>query len=110
MEVRPIDGNALLKKIDQLPFAAMEFSELARVNHIVRIVEAQPTLDYAPVRHEEWKRTEVERQGKMHTLYVCSGCNDYIGFREDPGEYTVRGNYLYCRMCGARMDGGNVYG
>lgn len=69
-----------------------------------------PTLDYAPVRHGEWKRTEVARGNEMHTLYVCSECNDYIGFREDPGAYTVRGNYLYCRMCGAKMDGGNKDG
>lgn len=48
--MRLIDADALLKQIDLLPFGAMEFSELARVNHIVRIIQCQQTLDYAPVQ------------------------------------------------------------
>lgn len=59
---------------------------------------------FVPARHGRWIRTHVSRGGEMHTLYVCSECNDYHEFREDPGEHTFADNYLYCRKCGARCD------
>lgn len=105
MEVRPIDANAL--------FDAMrdkEFQTFCPLDEVDDVIVSAPTLDYAPVRHGEWKRTEVARGVEMHTLYVCSECNDYHGFREDPGQHTFCSNYLYCRTCGAKMYGGKKDG
>lgn len=57
------------------------------------------------VKHGKWIRYEDTQE---HTVkYICPYCFDYTAFREDPGDYTVRGNYIYCRKCGAKMDGGN---
>ena len=65
-----------------------------------------PAADVEPVKHESWNRVEVSRDGCLHVLYVCSGCNDYIGMTKenDIGIWTIRGNYCYCRKCGAKMD------
>ena len=65
---------------------------------------AEPAIDAEPVRHGRWIRTETRRGKEIHTLYVCSECNDYHGFRDDPGAASFAGNYLFCRICGARMD------
>ncbi len=65
-------------------------------------VDAAPTID--PARHARWKLRKVNDE---HVQYICSGCNDYLGFkgRDIPDALTVRDSYKYCRYCGARMDG-----
>lgn len=79
---------------------------LVRREDVVASLLKRPTVEAEPVRHGRWVRTQVRRNGEIHTLYVCSECNDYHGFKDDPGEHTFKENYLYCRMCGAKMDGG----
>lgn len=108
MEIRPIDANALTFKEGVL--CDDQGFSIGHVSLRKSDIDAAPTLDYAPVRHGEWKRTVVARHGEMHTLYACSECNDYHGFREDPGQHTFCSNYLYCRTCGAKMDGGKKDG
>lgn len=97
-QVRPIDANQI-HYTRCLADKGLDMELAAKC-----VIDKIPTLDYAPVVHAEWKRTVVARHGEMHTLYVCSECNDYHGFREDPGQHTFCSNYLYCRTCGAKMD------
>lgn len=79
--------------------------QLAEMVVDVRDIEDAPAADVVPVRHGRWIRYEDTQE---HTVkYICPYCFDYTAFREDPGDYTVRGNYIYCRKCGARMDGGD---
>lgn len=49
----------------------------------------------------EWIRYEDSHE--QATKYICSQCGDYHAFREDYGEYTFNGNYLFCRRCGRAM-------
>lgn len=60
--------------------------------------------DVAPVRHGRWIRYKDTYENVVK--YICPFCADYTAFREDPGD-AVRGNYIYCRKCGAKMDGGD---
>lgn len=92
MSIRPIDANALLKQIDLLPFGAMEFCELARVNHIVRIIQSQPTLDYAPVRNGEWEWDTLD-------IYMCSACGEKSHVKEVLGKPA----WDFCPNCGSKM-------
>lgn len=52
--------------------------------------------------HAKW----IERDaGKGTRQYICSNCNDYHEFRSDStNQRSVKGNFLYCRKCGAKMD------
>lgn len=79
--------------------------QLAEMVVDVRDIEDAPAADVVLVRYGRWIRYEDTQE---HTVkYICPYCFDYTAFREDPGYYTVRGNYIYCRKCGAKMDGGN---
>ena len=96
-------ASDLISREALLEFAHNHINGTIDCNDIARF----PAVDAEPVRHGEWKRTQVRRNDEMHTLYVCSECNDYHGFRDDPGEHTFKENYHYCRLCGAKMDGGS---
>lgn len=76
--------------------------------NVAHMLELLPAVDAEPVRHGKWMRREVPRNGEIHTLYVCSECGDYHGSTVDPGVTTFRDNFRYCRICGARMDGGGT--
>jgi len=113
--MRLIDADEILTGIEELkisPWATepyMFHHELAvkEALEIVRdlCVNQAPTVDAVPVRYGRWIRYDDTQE---HTVkYICPYCFDYTAFREDPGDYTVRGNYIYCRKCGARMDGGD---
>lgn len=54
-----------------------------------------------------WLRSKVPRGEEMHTIYACSCCNDYVGFKSenDIGIKIFADNYKYCRSCGSRMLG-----
>lgn len=54
-----------------------------------------------------WLRSKVPRGEEMHTIYACSCCNDYTGFKfeNDAESKTFVDNYKYCRSCGSRMLG-----
>lgn len=52
-----------------------------------------------------WKAHWI-RYEDMHeksVKYICSNCHDYHAFRNDFGESTFSGNYLFCRRCGCAM-------
>lgn len=53
------------------------------------IVDMQPTIDAAPVRHGKW----IEEDGYQ----ICSNCGEEHAWDE------YRANY--CDVCGAKMDG-----
>ena len=58
--------------------------------------------DLSPVIHAKWIERETEKGTKQ---YICSNCYDYHEFRSDSTNlHSVRGNFLYCRKCGAKMD------
>lgn len=108
MDTRPIDANAVLEKIDLLPFAAMEFCELARVNHIVRIIKSQPTLDLAPVVHGEWKleANAFFKDNQFEEIdlcvYVIANCSK-CGC-EHPNASQVYSKDVYAEDCNALFD------
>ena len=54
-----------------------------------------PAADVEPVRHGEWIPIVNYFHGKPDGRYYCSVCHRVE---------TVKG--IYCRICGARMDGG----
>ena len=53
-----------------------------------------PTVDAMPVRHGKWKKTSYR-----WVIYECSECGEKT-------DVTIMGSprYVYCPMCGARMD------
>ena len=55
-------------------------------------VEALPSADVAPVRHERWEIV-VGSDGKEHM--VCTGCRK---------QQDLTGVFSYCPNCGAKMD------
>lgn len=70
--------------------------------HAAQIVKSMPSADVAPVIHAKWIERETEKGTKQ---YICSNCYDYHEFRSDRTNlHSVRGNFLYCRKCGAKMD------
>ena len=101
--MRLIDADALLETLCsvQITIGGRDVFPRDAKDTVLRIVDEQPTID--PYKHGEWIRYEDTHE---HTIkYICPICYDYTAFRADPGEYTVRGNYIYCRKCGAKMGG-----
>lgn len=84
--------------------AALSKIELGEY-YLKDILRDIPAADVAPVRHGRWIRYKDIHENVVK--YICPFCADYTAFREDPGKYTVRENYIYCRKCGAKMDGGD---
>ena len=58
--------------------------------------EKFPAADVAPVVHGEWIPIVSYFHGKPDGRYYCSVCHRVE---------TMKG--IYCRLCGARIDGGN---
>lgn len=85
--MRTIDADALKNDFCD-HCAAMEINMLKCNGQCIslRIVDAQPTVDAVPVRHEHW----IERGG----IFACSGCG------AEDGVMTQ-----FCSSCGAMMDG-----
>lgn len=65
---------------------------------LLRIYE-QPTADVVEVRHGEW----IKKNG----IYVCSEC-DFTCPYDVVGDNIEYWECLYCRNCGAKMDGGKA--
>lgn len=96
-EVRPIDANALIKKL--LSYQIMS-------GGVLQDIRDQPTIDYAPVRHGEWRLVEDDHAGTQ--WLQCSECwrrvllDDSTNFTsEDLSRLTKQ--YPYCH-CGAKME------
>lgn len=84
-DVRPIDAN----KFEE--YLKKAFGKFDLCFLLVGAIRSEPTLDYAPVRHGEWKKR------KNWFKYVCSECSH---------EYEAVSHY--CPNCGAKMDGGKT--
>lgn len=87
--IRPIDGNALLKKMqyrlpveDDISEAVSNCAGISR-----KLVERMPTLDVVPVVHGWWKFR------KNWDFFVCSECS------HESSNYSN-----YCPNCGAKME------
>ena len=89
--IRPIDGNALLEKMQyRLPVEddiSETVSNCARISR--NLVEQAETLDVVPVVHGRWMRRGNETK--------CSRCKFIY--------YSNHDDFNYCPNCGARMDG-----
>lgn len=87
-----ISREALLEDIE----AAKENGGMGAVvaDTLTRYVKRQPAVDAAPVVHGRWER-------KRSNVY-CTACSK--GYRITNGGPNVM-TFVYCPMCGARMDG-----
>ena len=89
--MRPIDADKLLQYWGPPGAGGPDFPQ----GDICDSINAQPTLDVAPVVHADWVRVRGTRSG-----WRCSKC----WFRpkkrtDDPGTLPN-----YCERCGAKMD------
>ena len=88
--VKPEELENLRAKI-----ALLEFISGA----VLKVDDTEPTLDYAPVKHGEWKYNFAFAGMVLRTAVIkCSEC-DHIAHRIE-GE-----KFVYCPNCGAWMDG-----
>ena len=95
-QIRPIDGNALLKdvncRINDLFAAGADAELLQCLDEETKRIKSAPTLDYAPVVHAHWVIGR-DPDGYIFAV-VCSHCNENYGTPTD----------RFCRNCGAKMD------
>ena len=81
--------------------AAVAFLEnMAASRYLIQSFEDKekfPAADVEPVVHGEWIPIVNYFHGKPDGRYYCSECHRVE---------TMKG--IYCRLCGARMDGGNA--
>ena len=62
------------------------------------LIDAQPTIDVAPVVHAHWI---VKGDDDMdNEMYHCSKCGEEQFF----DNYYEQEKFPYCPMCGAKMD------
>ncbi len=71
--------------------------------HMIRAINACPTIDAEPVKHGEWDITEDDYMGLV--LMHCSLCNEEWCFEgKEEGIDMQLENFNYCPNCGAKMD------
>lgn len=70
-------------------------SALFKANDMFALLRKAPTADVAPVVHGEWIPIVNYFHGKSDGRYYCSVCHRVEIMKS-----------IYCRVCGARMDGG----
>ena len=94
--IRPIDGNALLEKMqhrlpveDDISDAVSNCAGIAR-----KLVERMPTLDVVPVVRGRW---DID---KSFIPFVCT-CSKCSASYDTDGAFE----WNYCPNCGAKMDG-----
>lgn len=98
--MRLIDADALVKALqDDIEGLEEEFPNDKQVKAYKCGVEmalayigTEPTIDAVPVRHAFWKSTGADEWGQ------CSYC----------GVPDKKKGAVYCRHCGAMMDGGEL--
>lgn len=73
-----------------------EMSMIHKVNALNQFIDHLPTADVVEVKHGEWI--------KKHGIYVCSEC-DFTCPYDVVGDNMEYWECLYCRNCGAKMDG-----
>jgi hypothetical protein len=91
------DCNAIISNIQfTSPYQDDIDTIVSGMERIRDMIDEAPIVDVAPVVHGEWIPIVNYFHGKPTGKYYCSVCHRV----ED-----VKG--IYCRLCGARMDGGN---
>ena len=100
MEIRPIDGNALLTVPNvNWVYQYDETGEYIKYKAIpVEAIEKAPTLDLAPIKQADW---------------LEHGCSTFCTRCGEKPLYDYFGKLKlsnYCPNCGAKMDGGKTDG
>jgi hypothetical protein len=91
--MRLIDGDALDAKIyNDIPIKV--FGTVARMANMRELVNKQPTVDAAPVKHGRWIKGGY---ACGENEYKCSACGE-TEWR------TGCKRMKYCMYCGAKMD------
>lgn len=102
MSIRPIDADALLEQEKEWAKDGGFYTPI--YNGFQKRIQAAPTLDYAPVRHGEWKLYTSSPIIEPVTSWAqCSECSTMFHVHEG-------GTYAFCPSCGAKMDGGKKDG
>lgn len=96
-DIRPIDANALKERAKEMEIFMPYGGDGTTMAVEVYSIDNMPTLDYAPVRHGEWKFDAFT--AKHGNPYRCSICEE---------EFDDTHNF--CPSCGAKMDGGKKDG
>lgn len=92
-DVRPIDANALMKRIEEVyckdcnSYNGVMCRACAHMDDM-DFIEDAPTIDAQPVKHEKWVR---DASGKLN----CSYCGYVPKWDDDK----------FCAGCGAKMNG-----
>ena len=112
---RPIDATRLVKLVleerDKIPLGTVERysfgvpspykhgqSMRGGIRKVLRLVEQAPTLDYEPVRHNQWALHEMNpHRVTVDGYVVCLECEHT--FDRIKGTWFKR-----CPNCGAKMD------
>lgn len=88
--MRLIDADVLRESFD---------SNTWQGEMLIAVVDAQPTIEAAPVVHGEWEKTS-----EYMPIYGCSICKERNLFKNGDNVFSN-----FCPNCGARMDGKAVY-
>jgi len=77
---------------------------------LIAVREAPSVVDVQPVIHAHWKRGEEKGFRTYNPLWYCSNCGERIRYDTRTRTYqkTKRPVWevnVFCRKCGARMDG-----
>lgn len=98
--MRLIDADNIQDQLATLILYAAGTPEGECVDYAHNLIEAQPTIDAAPVIHAHW----IQNKGLFRNPIVkCSHCGNFLDMN---GVNAGRGNANFCPNCGARMDGG----
>lgn len=97
--MRPIDADALIDSLKNMCCASVSIKTRKIVDDALhellpKIIDDEPTLDYAPVKHGQWIETNDD------TMKRCSECDVICLIAQYP-----HGKANFCPNCGARMDG-----
>lgn len=95
--MRLIDGDEMRENLEWCKSQSGQYNDIYWDDVIERL-DAQPTVDAAPVKHGKW----IENEGfDGDCYYTCSVCHcDWTTIDGTPTENNMR----YCPECGAKMD------
>ena len=78
------------------------------VDWCIRVIEAQPAADVAPVRRGEWIEKQVI-DGKIIEQWQSAKCSKCGKYHTTPYMYFFD-NYAFCPACGAKMEASDEEG
>lgn len=122
-EVRPIDGNDLIRRKDAekaLESLALQVSDskMRTVAKCVNALHFVPAVDAVPVVHGRvvWKNrfmggfvpdvTITDKAGEKHTGVLDTTHYEPVPYCSECGKELGVSSLAYCPNCGAKMDGG----